>query len=160
MCLSHPIPPLLWSFLRSALPRSFLQFVRPYWEGSDKLLGSSLLEETFVFWAQLSGPPRLTALSQHLQGAVTEEVRGWGWPGTRGGGAPHPLGALGQLDAAGTPSGADPRMGQAGMLQGCSCPCLLSPHPGATRLSRPLLICGGIPQPPKRQNSRAISQGD
>lgn len=72
VCLSHPIPPLLWAFLRSASPRSFLQFVRPYWEWSERLLGSSLLEETLFFWhisvpseadSPFPAPPRSQALA-------------------------------------------------------------------------------------------------
>lgn len=61
---------------------------------------------------------------------------------------------------------ADPWMGQAAVLQECSCLELLSPHPvpiwglAATWLRPPFLILRGTPQPPKRQNSRAISWGD
>lgn len=110
-----------------ASPIPFLLFCGPsyYWE-------AVCLKKPFFFLARLSAPrgrQPFRSTSKEPGPGCTEKLHGLGWPGTRGGGTAHPFRALGQLDAAGTPSGADPRMGQAGMLQGCSCLWLPSPSP-------------------------------
>lgn len=130
-----------------ASPIPFLLFCGPsyYWE-------AVCLKKPFFFGAAQCSP-RPTALSQHLQGArpwLHGEIARLGVAGDQGRWHCASLQGTGAVGCCWDPQWGRPTDGAGRDAPGMLLPVAPVPLPGAARPSHPLLICGGIPQPPKK----------